>query len=288
MQSFRMMLSAIGVSTLLATSATADEYWAACDGCGDSARQFAIGVPAEQFGESTVNVYDNIDSRLRTYRVTIYYDYEFRAWSRFARETPPGTAALAMVDSVKQARTELTGIAESSGAVVVDIADVQSFLLGQGRYDRTIADALFDAWRLNGFVERVQNAFIALSSSAARVVGNDSLNPQFQIVFEDGSTALVTTSYLANADGRTEIHFVDDSARLPDGTRLPDSPSDFDDYVVGTNDYRTIAALNLWARSMAGLNISVQSGVGIGSDNVTYIFRCDETECVLTAIQDRD
>ena len=288
MQPLRMMLSAIVISTLLAATAAANEYWAACDGCGNNARQFAIGVPAEQFGESTVNVYDNSENRLRTYRVTIYYDYEFRAWSRFARETLPDSAALTTVESVKLARAELASVAESTGAVVVDITDVQTFLLGQGRYDRTIADALFDAWRLNGFVERVQNAFIALSSSAARVVGNDNLNPQFQIVFQDGSTALVTTSYLANADGRTEIQFVDDSARLPDGTRLPDSPSDFDDYVVGTNDYRTIAALNLWARSMAGLRISVQSGVGIGSDNVTYIFRCDETECVLTAIVDSD
>lgn len=76
----------------IATDAQA--RWVTCHGCSSSAmRQLATNLPPERFSVVTVNVLEPSSALMRSYRVHVFYDYEFDRFFRFAVEVDPDAGA---------------------------------------------------------------------------------------------------------------------------------------------------------------------------------------------------
>lgn len=280
----KLPITILAILTLVLSDKATAEHWASCDGCGASTKNFAMSIPPDQPGQSVVNVYDNETQALSAFNVMIYYDYEFRAWMRFARQTQPSADAIAFVRKTKEARDFLEDLSDLIDPITIDVPSAQVFLLGRGAYDGLISNQLFRSMSTVGMWDRFVNASVAVGAGAARVIGKTKLSPKFLVVFKDGSSILVTTYFLANNDSATQITYVPGSAKLADGTRLPETPDDIDGLVIGTNSAATANALVAWIQIISpSIVIRRQSGQRGG---VKYLFQCDENECTLTAISE--
>lgn len=71
------------------SEATAAEHWQVCDSCSVAARQsLATQLPPNQFGTTLVNVLDRDRREKSSFRVSVFYDFEFRQFFRFAVSVP--------------------------------------------------------------------------------------------------------------------------------------------------------------------------------------------------------
>ncbi|MFK8053706.1 MAG: hypothetical protein AB8F65_12115 [Woeseiaceae bacterium] len=278
----RSFLTCLTLIIALATSPASADYWASCDGCGSNARNFALGVPPDQPGFATVNVYDSAIGQLSAFSIMIYYDYEFRGWMRTARPVQPSLEALESIQIIKDATSFFADLSELVDPINVDIPSAQVFLLGRGAYDRQISEQLFGSMQAEGLWDRFVNASAAVGSAAARAIGKSELSPKFRVTFEDGSSVLITTYFLANDYGTTQIKYLEGSARLADGTTLPDSTSQINGFTLGTNNPQTAHAVVNWIGLIAP-GITMRR-VPARSGPVTHLFQCTKDECILTVV----
>ena len=266
-------------------NASAAELWGLCTACERTAAAFAAGIPGDNLGAHTVNVIDEADGQLRSFDVTVYFDYEFRAWTRFSRPRPPSPVARATLARTRDAVHFLQTLPERLEQTTVDIADVQTFLGARGAHDGNVNEALFRSLELSGVWQRLVNSSVELASNLGQLL-RSNVNPKFRIHFNDGSSVLVTAEVIVNQISDLEISVVPGSARLPDGTALPHDSDAFDGFVASTRSVDTARALADWAILVGGYRIHQQFNVPDGA-SYSYLFRCDANECVLTATLDQ-
>ncbi|MEO1419773.1 MAG: hypothetical protein AAFU66_02300 [Pseudomonadota bacterium] len=277
-----MLALALGATT---NSASAADLWGVCTGCERTAAAFAAGIPGDRSGAHTVNIIDEADGQLRSFDVTVYFDYEFRAWTRFARPKTPSSAARETLTRTRDAVHFLESLPERLEQTTVDIADVQTFLGARGALDGNVNEALFRSLELSGVWQRLVNSSVELASNLGQLL-RSNVNPKFRIHFNDGSSVLVSAEVIVNQISDLEISVVPGSARLPDGTELPHDSDAFDGFVAITRNAETARALADWAILVGGYRIHQQLNVPRGA-TYSYLFRCDANECVLTANLDQ-
>ncbi len=195
-------IAVLGVCMVLASAAsataTAAAYWAACTDCGGSAKNFALGVPPDRQGNHIVHVYDEATASLQSFSVFIYYNYEFHGWSRVGRAIPSSVQALNLLNSVKDAQSFVSALADLADPIRVGIASVQDYLLSGGALDTQIATNLLNGLHEQGLHDRVTNAATLLLSDAGRMITQRPVEATFRAEFDDGSTMLVTATFIAN------------------------------------------------------------------------------------------
>ncbi|MEN7343598.1 MAG: hypothetical protein AAAFM81_11665 [Pseudomonadota bacterium] len=275
------------ILALAAQHALAAEYWGSCDGCRQQARNFAMGIPPDAMGTSRVNIYDNTTEALSTFAVTVYFDYEFRNWSRFAQRVPSSTQATAAVDIVKSGYAAIDRFQDIAEPIIVPIPSSRDFVASNGRYDELVSQTIFESidWD-ESFWQRAMNTSVAILANAASVIKRGDSDPAFLVRFEDGSTIEIQARFVIDGEIDITVQYVDDSARLADGTRLPDEPKDINNYVVVTPERDQAIALVHWVNLIAGVPTHMIDVPPIDSSGYQYIFRCSETDCVLIATRD--
>ena len=262
-------------------AAEASEHWAACHDCTHYAQQFATGVPPDVLGVHRVNVYNDTTGVLRSFDVTVYLDYELRAWLRFARETRPTAAADAAIQAAVEAVQDLHELVGRAGPARPDIPDVQTFLGGNGRFDDLVRAELFGSLQLQGLMQRFLNTAVVLGSTAGQVVGSQ-LRPRLRVRFNDGSAVDVEVVIVANDLDRPVLNVVPGSATLPDGSRIPTDADSVAGYLLITDNAESVAAAANWIRVLTGRPSSLTLPDHVLPGTV-FTFRCSGSECTLTA-----
>lgn len=269
------------------STASANELWGSCDNCANSARQLAIAIPADRLGISRVNIYDRQTQVLMAFDVHINFEPEFRAWSRFALPAPATARAQSELAEILSARDWLMSFDALTLEADSSVPSVQDFLLARGALDATVAVELTATHFGANFWSRLANSLIVVARPAAQLVLSRSFNsPKFRVRFQDGSQVLVHIELVANAPAGAHIVLVPDSARLADGTLLPTDREDLDDFVLQTRDPATAVALSHWIRTISRrpFRSSIRHEFQRG---YTYLFQCDDSGCVLTAVPDK-
>lgn len=276
-------LAAIIIATTLPGSkALADDYWAGCSGCGAAMQNFALGVPGNLRGSHVVNVYDDIHDNLQSYDVSVYYDYEFRAWSRFARRQPTSVDAMTTLASVRSAEAFAAELVDIDVSIDIETASVQDYLLSRGALDQHLATRLINGLYSRGFRDRLLDAAALLASKAGRMIARRDLEATFRVNFDDGSSMLAAAKFVANDIDNPVITYVGNSARLPDGTLLPDSNADIDTLIVATDSHETIDSIMAWVRLFEPRTWRT-IGIPRAGMGHRFILTCNDIECALTA-----
>lgn len=265
----------------------ASELWGVCEACSDNTAGFASGLAPERFGQHTVNVYDAQTDELSSFLVTVYYDFEFSAWTRFALPVATSSDAVRLLHDTQDAVLFLQTLPEHIATTVVEVDRVQDFIGSAGAMDHLISNELFHSMNVNGLGTRFLNSLVQVASTIGRLISNN-YKPRFRIHFLDGSSIEVTATIIANALNDLSIEIVPGTARLPDGTILPHDGASFDGYFAFTDSVDNLTTLANWAILVGGYRIRGLSVVQPGRQ-FTYVFRCnaDSSECTITAVGDR-
>ncbi|MEM6820304.1 MAG: hypothetical protein AAF578_16120 [Pseudomonadota bacterium] len=200
-------LFAVLLLCLSATTAVAGEHWAYCDDCStNSAAQLARNVPPDRFGFATVNVLDGELARLHSFRVQVFYDYEFGAWLRLANPVAASAAAEASLSAWRELADVLQALGSAHQAV--DIPSAAQWLVSD---QRQILQPVLSRAQIPGLVRRAGQ----LAAEATRVA-----NP-VTIQFRDGSS--VRTKVALDANGSPRLEVMEGTLTGPDGLPLPEN-----------------------------------------------------------------
>lgn len=251
----------------LATTAVASEHWAYCEDCSTSAAaQIARAVPPDRFGFATVNVLDGELARLHSFRVQVFYDYEFGAWLRLANPVAATAAAQASLSAWR----ELTDVLRALGAAQqgVDIPSAAQWLVSD---QRQALQPVLSRAQIAGLVQRAGQ----LAAEAMRVAS------PFTIQFRDGSS--VRAKIALDANGSPRLAVVDGSLIGPDGLPLPENEQQLE----GLNEVGDSVRIDYLRQHIVhafGLGMWLRDALSFGE---RYRLRCqgfEEPGCTVSRI----
>ncbi|MEM7612493.1 MAG: hypothetical protein AAF270_12475 [Pseudomonadota bacterium] len=272
---------------LTSISTQATDYWAVCRDCAAAAKNYALGVPADELGAHRVHIYDRFHNTLTSYRVTIAFDDRRRVRVRFAQPIPTPAADRMALDNAKRGQAELRWLADRAEPIDAGIGSVQQFLLASDALSEHLAHRMLTSLSAQGYLDRFLKAGAAVRTAAANVLFSRNSQATFRISFNDESSVLVTAEFAADASNAVSVTYVAGSARLPDGTLLPDDTNQFDDLLIASNNPKTVDVLADWvgstgARPIRHISVTRDQHGALPS----YVLSCNEHECVVTEVHE--
>ena len=119
---------------------------------------------------------------------------------------------------------------------------------------------------------------MTLAAAIADIVVDDPPDVHIEIFFRDGSSIKIKPVVNLGNLFEPDIEPVPDTARLPDGTFLPETSDDVNGLVLGTNSVETANAVSAWIREITSHSIRMQQ---TRQSTYRYTFRCTNNECVI-------
>ena len=234
-----------------------------CESCSQStASRLAEALPPEGFSISRANVLDATSGELRAYTVSVFYDYEFDTWFRFARAVAPSANAEAT-------RAHFVALRDGVANLTAEGLSVPVASAAQWLTHTDSAGALDTALAATGLP--------ALASSAGSLAAYAfDTNNLLDIRFADDSHATVR---LDTGPQGLQWQRIAGALADPDGLPLPDSLNDLGRlHEIG--DSGRVGYLRLFVQDSFGVSTWLRAALDHLS---TYRFICttipEESEC---------
>ncbi|MFK8051502.1 MAG: hypothetical protein AB8F65_00900 [Woeseiaceae bacterium] len=208
--SFYFLVAGLAVTSALSVNASASDQWQACDDCSVAARQqLATQLPPDQFATTVVNVIDRSRKEFSSFRVSVFYDSEFRQFFRFAIPVGASSDALLAFHAWRDFDAELLSLQQNGlqSSVTNAATWIREPVMARKAVDQQLAGS------------GLQNRLLEMGKLSQLVVTH---RRHVSIVFADRSRVYVSVG-VASA-GLPVLHVlpVRNSLQDPSGLPLPE------------------------------------------------------------------